>query len=202
MHAARGCYSVKLCFNSEHRVQTLVCKRHGKDSFTKKQHADAAAWYSKSIEHDRLNRMDQPSTVEQKAAIAILYSNRAAAYLKMAEQKGGVKEPSGSSFQKISAAEHALEYANAAFSDAEICVNLQPQWVKGHIRKVASLEMLRRWSDAEQALEQAMVALAEEQSVATAAAAADKNEANTPTVQGESKPPEPPSAQVLVPVAY
>lgn len=71
----------------------------------------------------------------------VFYSNRCAAYLNIDE-------------------------GELALADAEMCINIDPQWAKSYSRKAAALAHMRRYDEAIEVLKQGLTVLPGEEALA------------------------------------
>ena len=92
---------------SNQEVESL--KEAGNRFFKASDFSNAKLYYTQAIKIDPDN--------------AVLFSNRAATYVMLAEFEEAVK-------------------------DAEFCIKLRPEWDKGYFRKAVSLEKMQRYNDA------------------------------------------------------
>lgn len=100
-------------FNKDTKKLAVEAKEKGNKLFAQKKFKDAIECYNKAIKYD-------PSD-------AAFYSNRAAAYMGLAD------------------------YENA-LQDSNECIKIKSDWSKGHFRKGCALVSLKRYLDAEAAL--------------------------------------------------
>lgn len=122
----------------------LKCKEEGNKFMSKKEYLKAIEKYAKAIEFDAKN--------------PIYYSNRCAAYTKLAatltegqRQKRAKKQ--GSTSKKD-------EVLLKALVDANKCLELDPSWPKGYLRQAHTLYLLSRLVEAKASVEKGLACLA------------------------------------------
>ena len=106
-------------------------KAKGNEAFKKGEFLQAAGFYTKAIKKNTSKDIDLE---------AICRSNRSASFLK----EPASPKPDFHCHCVLFYLSLQLNKVTKALEDAEICVNIKPDWVKGHMRLANALLVLER----------------------------------------------------------